>query len=251
MIPIKGYTTLAKDFLDAATVLGGLSAKEMYAIDYLSRRLKNKIGIENIFAAYPIVGGDAARHSLNFIDPALYPITWGGTVSHTSNGVQGDGSSGYGDTGIPINTLSAWDSNIGAYVYSRTDAIDGNDFGTANFAMNIRNGSNEFVIRNYGNLNVAVEANGSSLGGFYGCRFDNSNAEGRRNGNALASFSYIASSLGSNFNIALLCTRNAANTLQNFSARQYGIFIFLKRISNSDELHTSIQNFQTILGRNV
>lgn len=51
---------------------------------------------------YPFVGGTATAHSQN-LKSANFTITWHGTVTHNENGITGDYSTGYGDSGYTPN----------------------------------------------------------------------------------------------------------------------------------------------------
>lgn len=56
------------------------------------------IGIGKFTAIYPFVGGSAAAHAIDLL--GNYPITWNGGITHDASGILGNGTSGYGATGI-------------------------------------------------------------------------------------------------------------------------------------------------------
>lgn len=70
-------------------------------------------------ALYPYVGGTATSHSFNLIDPAQFQTIWSGTVIHNSNGIEGDGLTGIGDTELAGNT-SIFTENLAFGAYNRT-----------------------------------------------------------------------------------------------------------------------------------
>lgn len=74
-------------------------------------------------AIYPFVGGTAGRHAVNLKTPGTFDITWNGTVVHDSNGITGDGATGYGDTGLNLVSDTTPDS-LAFGVYSRTDIAE-------------------------------------------------------------------------------------------------------------------------------
>ncbi len=79
-----------------------------------------------LIAAYPYLGGTAATHKWNAIDPrdldAAYRITFSGTITHNSNGVTFDGSTGWGDLHInPSVVFSATYLSMHNYVKVATN----------------------------------------------------------------------------------------------------------------------------------
>lgn len=86
------------------------------AIGTLTERQKNAIinritnaksdGVWSKWIAYyGFVGGTAGSHAINWKNPSSYLITWIGTLTHNATGVKGNGSTGYGDTGISPSVL--------------------------------------------------------------------------------------------------------------------------------------------------
>jgi hypothetical protein len=97
------------------------------AIDQLVKGLK----IDNIWSLievlYPFVGGTAASHSLNLKNPAQFPISWSGTLSHTAMGVVGtSGGDGIGTTSF-VQTVS--ECYIGLYVNQSGGPATAHDWG--------------------------------------------------------------------------------------------------------------------------
>jgi hypothetical protein len=70
-----------------------------------------------IKAVYPMLGSTAATHAINLRNPSAYTITWNGTITHTNGYYQGNGTSGYGNTGLnPNGILSSGQATMVAYV---------------------------------------------------------------------------------------------------------------------------------------
>lgn len=66
---------------------------------------------------YPFVGGNALAHSQN-LKSSSYTITWVGTVTHDANGITGNGTDGYGNTGYNPGLGALWSLNsahVGIY----------------------------------------------------------------------------------------------------------------------------------------
>lgn len=55
---------------------------------------------DSLVAVYPYHGGTAYSHSINFRNVGGTKVTWVGGMTHNANGATGDGSTGFGRTGI-------------------------------------------------------------------------------------------------------------------------------------------------------
>lgn len=74
-----------------------------------------------ILARWQFAGGTDVLHGGNFLAPGTFTILWGGGVTHNSNGITGNGSSGFGDTQlIPSAHLSL--NSAGVSYYCRTNS---------------------------------------------------------------------------------------------------------------------------------
>ncbi|MCH8157409.1 MAG: hypothetical protein IID18_06615, partial [Nitrospinae bacterium] len=89
----------AKKFLDAA---GISDSTQRSVIDVLVKELKSKAVWEQLQAVYPIIGGDATKHSFNLINSDTFQITWVNSPTHSATGVDYNGSTQYGDTGFKM-----------------------------------------------------------------------------------------------------------------------------------------------------
>lgn len=130
------YDANAQTYITAIeTALGSsLSSTQKSAINTLILDLKSSSIWTSLIALYPFIGGTAATHAINAKTPGTYNITWNGTLTHSSNGVQGDGSTGYGNTGINVSSLGLSVYNLSASLYSRTNspAAETIEFGAYN-----------------------------------------------------------------------------------------------------------------------
>jgi hypothetical protein len=71
-------------------------------------------------AIYPMVGGDAARHARNFINTALYTLSFNGFWTHSATGALPNGVNANASTGILGSNLTVNSNHIS--FYSRTNA---------------------------------------------------------------------------------------------------------------------------------
>lgn len=86
--------------MDAA----GVAADEdmIAALDVLAWTIQT-IGLAKFLAVWPFIGATGPTHALDLMD--AFDVTWAGTLTHSASGVQGNGSSGYGDTGFSAGDL--------------------------------------------------------------------------------------------------------------------------------------------------
>jgi hypothetical protein len=101
----SSYDPSAKAFFAAQSAAGQtLSSTQKNAINAFVIAGKAHGWWGALTALYPFLGLSAACDAINLVNPATFLITWNGTVTHSANGITGDGTTGYGDTGI--NALS-------------------------------------------------------------------------------------------------------------------------------------------------
>lgn len=116
---IGGWDVDALNFFNVVTILTGA---QKTSVNSLVQSLKANSLWTKFYAIYPIVGGTAASHSYNLKNPYGFRITWVGGVTHTANGVDFDGTTGYGKTGLIPNTTMTI-NNTGFDYYSREDSV--------------------------------------------------------------------------------------------------------------------------------
>lgn len=108
-----------------------------------------------IQALYPIIGGNATSHKFNLVNPidsdAAFRLIFSGTITHDSNGIKSDGTTGYADTKLsPRSILN--DSNHGIDLF-----INSGEY-SSTLSTEIGAGaavSDRFaIINNYGSTNL-------------------------------------------------------------------------------------------------
>ena len=119
-IPGSSYQAESDTFFAANT---GLNTTQKDAIDALVISMKT-IGWSKFKAVYPLVGGTAAAHKWNLVNPvdtdAGFRLTYTGTLTHDANGITPGGTtSDFADTKFIPNTHGTANSgSIGYYVRS-------------------------------------------------------------------------------------------------------------------------------------
>lgn len=91
------------------------------AVNQLTRMHKASGVWTKIDFCYPYVGGTGPKHSHN-LKSASYQLTWAGTPTHNANGITGNGTDAYGDTGfVPSTAGGNWTLNSAhLFVYCGT-----------------------------------------------------------------------------------------------------------------------------------
>jgi len=112
-----------------------------------------------LLAIYPFVGGNETAHRRN-LKSTSYDITWSGTPTHNANGVTGNDTDAYGDTGFPMNALGQ--NSTFLYWYSKTQTLAT----TGKYFLGGTNGVSSRVtaIGNTVSLNLEASSNSTAEG---------------------------------------------------------------------------------------
>jgi len=240
----------------------GITGSDATAINTLVVDLKNYGVWSKLQAAYPFIGGTATTNKYNLINPAdtnaAFRLVFSGGVTHNANGVTFDGINGYADTNYVPSTNGTLDSQH-ISVYNRTSGL------TSGFFMAVRDvGVNQCFLAiqydptrvNYISINSTEVNEGtySTLQGFI---------LGNRSGAATEQFYLNGSQVDNSTKTSLrrpdyslyLGARNyngsaQSGTYTNTNLAFATIGTSLTSTEESD-LYTSIQTYNTTLGRNV
>lgn len=254
-----GFNNYSSHYMSRVVLNGGTTPAVLvqWAIDRLSEDFYSGFFPQKPLAVYPFYGGNAASHALNLFSVRdKYTITWSGTVTHSSNGMTGDGAGGVGLS--DINPAAAIPTPVSyCYgIYCRTNtAADVYDCGlsiTGNVLLiRCRTVAGNAVGRAGGpganDMSVAVAA---STGLFTVQRQSSSAASVFRNGTLIQSSALTWSSVPAAWSIAFggaagLGTTSARNLALGFVAPRH------QTAAESATLYNNVQAFQTTLARNV
>lgn len=246
----------AAAFIAAA---GITNQTQQTAINSLVLNLKAASLWTKMTAIYPFVGGTASSHSYNLKNTAQYQITWNGTVTHNSNGITGNGSTGYGNLGLAPSQFGTQNSqHISLYNRSNITGTNGFDFSACNAGQTqettliVSFVDNNLYFRvntnNYKNI-----SNSSSIPAFYTItRTGSTTSNAYKNGTSFTS-STDASTTPYNQPMYILAS-NYQNTgakqfsNKNFAFASCGEGLNATEVSN---FYTAVQAYQTALGRQV
>jgi len=214
-------------------------------------------------AIYPFVGGTATTHKWNLKDPrdldAAFRIAFAGGFTHDSNGIQGNGVNGYGDTFFNPNTQFSVIDNAHLSVYSRLNQSQTDvDFGSTNgsdvFALTIRRAdlsNNTYTFVNSSNF-TAYTPDPNSLGLYIGNRIGT--AQKLFKNSSLVANSTNAATVRPNFTI-FIAGYNVGGLPNSglYSNKQYAFASIGDGLTDTEagNFYTAVQNFNTTLTRNV
>jgi len=261
--PLKSISFNAGIDANAASFVATAGITLQYqitAIDNFVRELKTAGVWTKLHALWPIIGGTATQHSYNLVDPALYQLTYTGGITHGVEGIRGNGSTGFANTGLAPSTISGIQDNAAFGHYVRTTeqgtVIDMGVFqsATTRYMSCLRNrgsGLSEFIRVNDNSGAASDFITTTYKGSYILSRTGSTGFTDYLNGVAVAA--RTATSVTPNTINMFLMALNSDGTATNHSLRTYGMFFISQGLTAGEVslLHTAINTYQTSLGRNV
>ena len=258
--PPSPGATEAETYMSAVLAGGGtLDATASGATYQLFADLFNFGLWSKIDAFYPLLGGNSSGgQAVNGKTPGTRNMTWNGGITFSTSGVQGNGTTGFGNTNYTESSLSTLnDMHIG--LYCNVNAI--NTSGTEMGATSVGGDATTLRIRltgdllrgqtqnNFNNNSIQV-SNTNSTGVFLLQRTASNASEAFRNGSSLGTGSQV-STARVNQPYYVLCQNFAGSGATGFSNRPYQFFTIGKSFTPTEisNYSTAITNFQTTLGR--
>jgi hypothetical protein len=249
-----GFDPDAQAFITAANIT---NTTQQNAINTLVVDLKGYGVWTKMKAIYPFVGGTATSHSYNLKNTAQYQITWFGGVTHNSNGITGNGTNGYANTGLNSNTILN-NLNIHLSVYTRTASTVGSfsneltpiaGYSSINW-LGLRTNNKTSGIASFtaGNDTFNVSASNTLNGFIVGSKTSNILKKLYRNSIILNTRTNTDNNLLPNANIGIFGAPGANYSNNNLAFSSIGDGLTDTEASN---LYTAVQNYQVALSRNV
>ena len=245
-----GYTTRTQAFATATGIADTtiLNALNTFDLGLISNGLDTKMK-----ALYPFVGGTANTHKFNFMNTTLYQITWNGGITHSSNGFQGNGINGYGNTGLNAAILNLNNTSIGSYL--RTNIAENSiDIGCTTGAYQL------YIFPKYsdGRMYRAVFSDNSSismnntLGLFIASRLSSTSQNFYKNGISTLTTSENSTSQP-NLNILIGASGYISGGAWRYSTRQHAFDFIGDGLTDAESttFYNLVQTLQTSLGRQV
>lgn len=243
----------AEAFFTAASIT---DSTQKSAINQLVLDLKSYNIWTKMKALYPIVGGSASSHAVNLKTPGTYNLTFATGVTHSSNGMVGNGSTGYANTSLnPSSVLSLNSSHIS--YYSRSNVAENvYDMGAgtdpvAYLAFNSQNSLNTSrALVNDGTVDTVANTNSQ---GFYIANRTASNVKNFFKNNTKTINVSTASGNLVNLNLAIMALRTGVSSVSSFNTKQCAFASIGDGLTDTEasNFYTAVQAYQTTLSRNV
>jgi len=247
-------TPQTRSFVAAVGAAGGtITGTQARALDRTLTRPLLSSGLWNrMTALYPYIGGTAAAHSINLVNPGVYSQVYTGGVTHDANGITNNGSTGWVNTNIPNNAMPQ--DNVHAMIYLRSNARPAV---ASSYVVGLYLNTFFIVHSAAGNMSYRVNdtsgtaSGNATLTGFIQSNRTSSTARSLTNGGVTS-----ASSQASSATNAGLMTHFANGTVapsistavMNMAASSFGTSMTADQITAYSAI---IQSYQSALGRAV
>lgn len=109
----------AQSYLNRLAALASpptITATQRNAVFKLLSDIGATIDSTKFKAIYPFLGGTDTAHALNVVSSS-FKITWNGGITHNASGVDGNGSTGYGDLGAAPSQLFSSQNSAHVFAY--------------------------------------------------------------------------------------------------------------------------------------
>ena len=232
------------------------NATQQNAINTLVIDLKTASVWTKLEAIYPMVGGTATTHKFNLKNPAdtnaAYRLNFVGGWTHSANGALPNGTNAYADTFYVHSQLNSASMSF----YSRT-----NNTGLLNEMGNATNGAPNSIMlirfsdQFYGHLNQndnVSTTNTNSLGHYSVSRTASNVIKLYKNGSLSLNSSAVSVGIPTN-NMIIGAWRENSTTISRYSNRECAFATLGTGLNDTESanLYTAIQAFNTTLGRQV
>ena len=243
----------AQAFITAAGITDGT---QQNAINTLVLALKTASVWTKLEAIYPMVGGTATTHKFNLKNPAdtdaAYRLNFVGGWTHSSNGALPNGTNAYADT----FWLSTQQNSASMSFYSRTNTTGlFHEFGAGQGVGPITYVLIRLSDLFYGAFNETAGntvANTSSTGHYLVTRTASNVVKLFKNGSVSLSGTTASTGIPT-VNMVISAWRSDPSTISRYSNRQCAFATLGTGLNDTESanLYTAIQAFNTTLGRNV
>jgi len=254
--------TDAQAFVNAAVITDVTQAN---AINTLVSDLKTANIWTKMKAIYPFVGGTATTHKFNLKDPrdldAAYRLVFNGGWTHSATGALPNGTTGYADTKLNVNTaLDGTNSHLS--YYSRTTAVPGagKDYymmgaydlpNSRYYAIDVY-GATPNVYSSLGNFINATDKTIANTKGLFLIKKESNNNQKVIINNTIIDTQTQLVTLKPNYNIGLAASINNSG-VYGYSTFETAFASIGDGLTDAEAtaFYTAVQAYQTTLSRNV
>lgn len=224
------------------------------ALDTLVSDLKANNLWTKLDVLYPFVGGSQTTNKYNLINTGSYTINFVGPWTYNSNGITGNGTSTYANTGYS-GSVPLWYASGSLFNYSRSTGQDSYDIGVEDTSFNQSYMHNRLSNNlTYLTMPGTTPSTSASFDGS-GLYMGNSRSSTQtvyRNGSQIINVSKTA--ITNPVSPYYIGANNFRDTSANgFTSRNYAMAGFGRSFdaTEASTFYTIVQNFQTALGRQV
>lgn len=214
-------------------------------------------------AIYPFVGGTASTHKWNLKDPqdtnAAFRLVFYGGITHSSNGVQGNGINNYADSFLIPSVQYSVNDNVHLSVYSRSNITENK------VEIGCFNGTNSALQILLANSGVVPTSTRTFLNDLADSKFSDSDSRGfyiaSRTGTSVTMFenatlktTLTTPSPITRPNVSIYVTaQNNAGGPNIPSSKQLAFATIGDALTNTEaaNFYTAVNAFQVALSRNV
>jgi hypothetical protein len=253
-----GNTARTDAFLTAtgitdATIISALNAMDTSLIS--AGLLPAGTGAGKIKALYPIVGGTAATHKFNFVNPldtnAAFRLVFFGGWTHNASGMLGNATNTYADSFFQptTNFASLNNKSFGCYVSNNQNggwdmgAMSG---GAVGDGLMSRNGNISLSYNS--NQDPSNVASTNSIGWWCSSRLSALSGNLYKNTTSIITLSISVSQVGLNF---LFGSRTIGGTPVNATGKNYQLLFLGDGLTSGENtsFYNAVISFNTTLGR--
>lgn len=244
-----GFNTYAARYMAKVVEVGGTTpgllvqqAFEQLAVDMF-------IGLRGRGAVWPIYGGTEASHELDLFRGHDIDSWPNGALTHSANGMIGDGVSELGvvSTLKPATFLGDVKFSMGVYSRSALNNDGYYDIGYNQIKLNCRNAAGNMLSYSGTLSSLATGPVTNSQGLFWMNRTSSTSAQGYRNATQETNNTTTTVSVLPNVNIGI-----GGSTASTTSARQIAFAFFGPNVAVGANLfYPLVQDYQTALNRQV
>lgn len=230
------------------------------AVNQLVVSLKSNNLWTKMYALYPFVGGTGSLHKWNLKNPldtnGAFRIIWNGGVTHTSNGIVGNGTNGYGETYIQPSTNLLLNSTHISF-WSKTNSQNATaEMGIQDTLLNAglrvitRNASNQTQYQVNDNASTIVSSVTDSSGFYCASRTASNSRKLYKNGTAIQTAT-SASTTRTIATIPVLGQKNFNNTMMSYLAKTFSFASVGEGLNDTEALnfYNIVNTYNTALGR--
>jgi hypothetical protein len=241
----------AQSFMTSASIT---DSTQQAAVNYLVTDLKSNNLWNKMKAVYPMVGGTASSHSYNLKNPSQFQIAFSGGWTHSLTGALPNGTNAYGNTNFnPSSNITTNSAHHSFYFRTSLSIGRSASIGIANMSLAPYSFNIGWVNDMFDGSASRIAGNvGNSTGYVIGTRSSSSSHKLFRNNTQIANTTAATTGTPPNANY-FIGASNVIGTPTYYDSNEMAMVTLGDGLTDTEasNLYTIIQNYQTILSRQV